>query len=136
MAGRNVDFMPISEHSEGQNSHNIAHNLSGAVAKWFYLWNWHALFVLDNAVSEFKGLKRDIKLKKCYFWFCHCHHNTTPCRKANSERSIWGAGDRVFPWWESYRSVIEILVPKYVNPRYYWFNENTFGLKLYLNYLY
>ena len=44
-------------HSEGRNSHNIAHNLSIGVAKWFYLWNWRALFVLDNAVAEFKGLK-------------------------------------------------------------------------------
>ena len=55
----------FQEHSEGRNSHNIAHNLSGAVAKWFYLWNWHALFVLDNAIEEFKGLK-EIFWKK---WF-------------------------------------------------------------------
>ena len=45
------------------------------MAKWFYLWNWRALFVLDNAVAEFKGLKEIFCYKKCYFWSCHCALN-------------------------------------------------------------
>ena len=117
-------------HSGGRNSHNIVHNLSIRVAKWVYLWIWRAIFVLNNGVSEFKVSERDIFLKKSYFWCCHCHHNTPLAERLTPKPQFGGAGQRIFAWWESRWCPIEIRVPKYVNPRYYWFSENTFGVKI------
>ena len=88
------------EHSEGRNSHNIAHNFSITMTKRFHLRLWHEVSVLQR--MERQSMKRTFLMKNAIFGTVS-RIIIKPLPKGQLRSPIWGAGDREFAWWGSNR---------------------------------